>query len=531
LKLTAVVFSFLTFVALYFFVRRQFNSTVAFYVALLYVCSPPGITRFSLWAVGHYPQSQLLLVLIFILVFWICFGKYRGRRYFVNISLFGLLSGFCVFFHPISIVFIVYSFIVFLLFHRRFFKISTLLLYGITAFIGSGMTSLWYYLNLSENVLFPGKVTFFSFDNLVNAGNRVYMLFGTFLAQIWYYDDIAVSYAGILNYGFYFLLIIAFIYLLWGSRSAGVVFERVNFIERNKVIVLLLCPLVSIPLFCFTNFIQPFNPATVRFITPFYPLVCCLIVLFLFLWGTGHGLRLRICQGVFFLLVGINAIGVFKLCSMYGGDFRGVDASWGWRIGQQLAQESLAGNVDKPAEKIMSCRRGDYRKQIMFGYSDYIAAIYWKKGRQDFIAALKGIDKKFYPEIYRALGRLAYYKTGYNTKQCVMLFNGLPEAFQKDCYEGLGSIIGYKLVIGGPSDSCEKVGEFTKVMERVPVRYRRDCYRGLGSAVLWEYTPRVHIRTGENREFFAMVQRCVPGEYRAVVEEGRGQGFYAVPEW
>jgi hypothetical protein len=532
LKLTALLFGLLILISLFYFSRREFGLLAAAAVSLLYIFAPPGIIRLSLWASGHYPHSQLFLVLSMILIYRICFPRQEKRILLPDVIMLGLLSGFSIYFHPICILILIYCLLSFACFRRDFFRTKRIALFLFMTVLGSGVLPLRHLLNLYSYVYFPGRTTFFSQANAQNILQRVVALFSRFFAQIWYYEDISLSMGMIFDYAFYFLLLTAYFFLLTESwRKMRHSFDSTESSVR-KVIILLLFPPIIICAFSLSNFIQPFNPASVRFILPLYPVICLIIVLFLFSVGRvgNKALRISACL-IGALLIIINAAGTINLFSSEPSMFRDMDTSWGWVLGEQVAGVYLSRQPESALDKINRERHGEYKEQIKRGFADSVAALYWSRGPSYFRRNVDAVNDEFHPEIYRAFGRKAAYHSKFDLEKCRLLFEEVPAPMRRYCYEGVGSTLGYRLIAREPDITCEQVRLFSKEIASVPPQYRADCYRGLGAAAVWEYEPRTHIRRNYSEERLGKIESCVPQQYRSALEEGKDIGYYRFPEW
>ena len=532
LKLTALIFGLLTLALLFYLSRREFGVLSATLVSLLYILSPPGIVRISLWALGHYPQSQLLLVLSMIFVYRICFPEQGDRVRLSDVILLGLVSGFCFFFHPICVLFPAYCLLVFAFFRRDFFRIRPVSLFLLAAVPGSGVLPLRHYWNLYSYVHFPNKTALFSPENVHNILDRATVLFSRFFAQIWHYEDISSSLGTILNYVFYFSILLAYFFLLIKSIRSRTRSSKNMRDGDKKIAITLLFPPVLIIAYCLSNFIQPFNPASVRFILPIYPVVCLIVPLFILGLAQSEKSLVKCaawCMGA--VLLAVNVMGILNLTSARPSRFRDMDTYWGWIVGQHMAREYMEDRADAAFEKIMATRRGEAQKQVIRGFADAVAGIYFQRGPTEFQDKVSSIDEKFRPDIYMALGRLIYHRLRPEVKKCNTVYGEIPSAMRQYCYEGLGRELGYQLVVKVTDPGPEEMRQFSDALEDVPPHYRNDCYRGLGSVAVWEYDPPTHIRMGRNEELFETVMSCVDPEYRSSLEEGKDIGYYRFPEW
>ncbi|MDP8247685.1 MAG: hypothetical protein P9M00_06065 [Candidatus Tritonobacter lacicola] len=532
LKLTALTVGLATLIALFYLALREFGLRTAAGAALLYVLAPPGMVRLSLWALGHYPQSQLFLVLSLVLVYRICLPRSGGPVRLPDAALLGLLSGFCLFFHPICVIFPVYCLLVFAIFRRDFFRIRPVSLFLLAAVLGSGILPLKNYWNLQEHVHFAGKTAFLSSANLQNIMHRATVLFGRFFAQIWHYEDISSSLGTILNYAFYFSILLAYFFLLIKSIRSRTRPSKNMRDGDKKIAITLLFPPVLIIAYCLSNFIQPFNSASVRFILPIYPVVCLIVPLFIL--GLAQSKKSLVkcaawCMGA--VLLAVNVMGILNLTSARPSRFRDMDTYWGWIVGQHMARKYMEDRADAAFEKIMATRRGETQKQVIRGFADAVAEIYFQRGPTEFQDKVRSIDKKFRPDIYMALGRFIYHRLRPEVKKCSTVYGEIPSAVRRYCYEGLGRELGYQLVVKVTDPGPEEMRQFSDALEDVPHQYKNDCYRGLGSVAVWEYDPPTHIRMRRNEELFETVMSCVDPEYRSSLEEGKDIGYYRFPEW
>ena len=95
LRLTALFFQYGAFILWYLFIKRFFGKKAALYTALLYLCSPPWLTLYAMFANGCHPESLFFTILGLFLLYKILYEKNNSLR---NSVLLGLVCGFGTYF-------------------------------------------------------------------------------------------------------------------------------------------------------------------------------------------------------------------------------------------------------------------------------------------------------------------------------------------------------------------------------------------------------------------------------------------------
>ena len=115
LRLTALLFQYGAFLTWYLFMKRFFGKRPALYTALLYLCSPPWLTLFSMFANGSHTESLLFTALGLLLLYKILYEKTHQQR---DSILLGLVCGFGTYF-TYGILVSTLSFILFWVYEDR----------------------------------------------------------------------------------------------------------------------------------------------------------------------------------------------------------------------------------------------------------------------------------------------------------------------------------------------------------------------------------------------------------------------------
>lgn len=119
IKIVPLIFSMATLCAIYAFMLRYLGEKAARYSGLLFVLAPPGLVQLSLSAMAGHSEAFFFG---FLALF--CFQEFlfKGRR-ILFLALFGLASGFAVWFYYANAILIASCLLVFfILEHRLFFR-------------------------------------------------------------------------------------------------------------------------------------------------------------------------------------------------------------------------------------------------------------------------------------------------------------------------------------------------------------------------------------------------------------------------
>jgi len=243
LKLLWLSFYLISFIVLFLSLQKFFNKKVAIITALLFIFSPQFFTIKSLTESGSH-MGQILLGGSIIYLFYNIF--FNNKRKFKNFALFGAVCGFALHleFSPLVIIFV--SMLFWFIFDKKFFLKKRFFIFLVFFLIGFS-PSLYFnftYDFIGYNGLIPSK--FFQSsqtDNfLLASASKFSNLATTDLPDSFNSIDSNFRngdyfeytlYLKFLNYGYYLIFIISYIYLFYLNRIHILNFFR-GLIPSNK---------------------------------------------------------------------------------------------------------------------------------------------------------------------------------------------------------------------------------------------------------------------------------------------------------
>ena len=225
LKLVALTLSLGSLIICFILLKKHFSLKVATIASLLFIFPPSLYADSSLITLGNHCESIFFILLTTFLFFEIFFkGKDdslgdKKISYFL-IFLFGLVSGFSLYFAYIYLYTLLTCFSLWFVFDRKFFLKKYFLIYCLSFLAGFIP---WLYYNITHSfqgirVMAERYVggTEKKIPLLVKAGK--YFLFD--IPYILNFHHIKISRIATVRYLFSLLLLISFLYVIWKSRKS-----------------------------------------------------------------------------------------------------------------------------------------------------------------------------------------------------------------------------------------------------------------------------------------------------------------------
>lgn len=447
LVMMALCFSLGTLILWYLFCNKFFNLNISILIGLLFIFSPPLLTRFSLVPVAAHPETTFFTISILYIFYHII---HENKINYVYFFAFGMISGLGLWFAYIFSSTLITCFLFWFVFDRRFIFKKSFLVY-ITSFILG--FSPWIYYNLTHDWTgFIVKDTplshwflqygFLSFLNKLG-------LFWTLYFRNSFNFKIFLGLGGyVWSSIYYFIFLISFIGLFYFNRRSilNVILRLLpikKFVINNSKIskesLLLFFPLIFSLVYSLSK-IEIENLAKYwgyKYFVPLYPFVFFTISLFFYkltLLSKKYGKLVYIIVSIFLIFIGlVNNLKLidhkkFGIGMHYlGFSYNDLGEAWGEKKDDDILLNMIQ-NIDKK-----------HRKFFCQGLGNGLGKKY-KGNIEEFIKIINKTDKNYHNCICQGFAsRIHEYDQ--DPDNSIRLISGLDKECGSFFYEELGRFI------------------------------------------------------------------------------------------
>ena len=270
----------------YLFLYKFFNKKTAIITSLLFIFAPFAYTMRTLIIYEDYKGSMILAFLIMYIFFNIF---YNNKKSYWNFILLGLVSGFALSFSLTNFAIILTFMFFWLSFDKKFFIKKNFLIF-LAAFLivlsplmvynyahnFSSFELLDYYFKV-DNKLITYKSNLPIYDNLIS-------LVAKDIPSSFNFNDVGFMKGIFLNYAYYFIFIIAFVFIFYKNRISFLNFFKNIFLlkkgERiSKEIFIIAYPILYASIYLFLG-VDAYAYFHYTHLLPLYPFIFISIGLF-----------------------------------------------------------------------------------------------------------------------------------------------------------------------------------------------------------------------------------------------------------
>ena len=544
LKLLAVSFSAATIVLWYLFLARFFNKRVALFAGLLFILSPPFYSKFTLMAYGKHTESNLFTIMAIYIFFRIFFDKEatldvsntseNKKTYYV---LFGLISGFGIYFDYIFFLTLFTCFLFWFIFDKRFMVRKSFLVFAVSFLAGLAP---WIYYNATHSFkgicvrdvepdLGPPLRELFLPQSPLKALNKLITLLTRHVPNSFCFESFKNIPGHLISNSYYLIFVISFCLLVWLNRKiilrlflgifshgktsllAGPVSREV-FILAYLVVFLLLYSLGPYSIKLIEH--ELYNFYGYKRLIVLYPFIFVIISLFLDkLWSQKSRLLLFISLllTLFFLTSGSAANYGLVTLDNFGSPFIYEGYSYyslGFVIGKRSESDIskavyLANKVKKQYRPLVFEGIGTYWGQMFYQrqmLNEYVSSM--RQSGPEYVSyAIRGlglslgsecrddiqrasdsinlIDQEYRPYAYEGLGGWVGLIYGHRADLLVKEISQVTKQYQSNCYLGAGVMVGSKF--------GQNIAYCVGLSEKIDLEYRRYYFEGLAKHLGWRY--------------------------------------------
>jgi hypothetical protein len=515
-RLAAVVYSFLTLLALTGFVAQTFGRRPAMFAALLFILAPPSLTRLSMiWYGDHYESVLFVFLCANAFVAVVGRGEERLSRYI----LFGLVCGVAAFFNFQTWPFLLLMLVGWFWLDRRFFMRRTFAVFALTFFVGyapalySGLIRDHSWLTAKGGNVFSD---FIPSDPWIPIEHSNAFLLAELPASIgapWPWA----------NYAYFGLFVASLVYLAWDFRSTRRRKRLANIEgapsavspQRIGAALVLAYPLYFWLLYSVGPYrLEPvsqggLNGATaMRYTVTIYPFMIVSIAVFLeAAWRRRLGWPGRALALAALVLVGVMQVSLIEPAKIGRiPPYRGYVSKdlYTYAEGDRSFESSLE------RLKLFLRVEPDPDAYLMFEGVDS------SRADLDAIAGEIARDGVLAPYLCAILGK----ETGGGPlpgKDAAAILDGAPERLVRSFYAGMG----YSWPLLGRGGRVPTTADWSKHLSRIEPEYRDDFVRGFAFrsvVVLYSHIPK-------HQEQFAQLAAAIPNDLKAAFYGGAAWGF------
>ena len=550
LKLLALFFSLVILVLSYLFLWKFFDRKVALIGSILFILSPPLFTKFSLMSYGRHYESNLFMIAVIFIFFQIFFRaelpsnsinlspkqKDLNRDKKIYFAVFGLVSGFAMFFDYIFLVTLVVCFLFWFIFDKRFILRKSFLVFLIFFVVGF---SPWIYYNithnfegicLDENVPDRPMQELFLSNSPIESVKKLTVLLIYELPNSFSFENFGNIPGHIFSYLYYLVFILSICVLLWLNRKIilklmlGIVpWKGLRILPGHihREAFILTYPIVFFLLYSFGCYTvrmgddEFFAFYGYRKLIVLYPFIFIIISLFLIkLWnwirrGSKIAPIVFLFMIVFLITSGLAAN--YNLISLRnfgnhliyeGYCYDALGSLIGKRFGNDISTTiAFANKVDQPYRAFVFRGIGwDFGWRFYQEMEEYIVRIseidlknrpYAVEGLGVFLGwkfkndikhtayFINQIDKEYRPHVYRGLGGIIGWRFGHRIDRSLRKINQVDQEYQSYCYQGLGEAIGSRF--------GQNITKCIGFLDKIEPEYQCFAFEGLGRHLGWRY--------------------------------------------
>lgn len=533
LKLVGLMFALGTFIFWYVFMDRFFSRKAAIITGLLFVFCMPFYTKTSLITWGAHPETNFFTIAGLFIFCSLFFGKnapeedrhIKLKRYFL---LWGVVSGFGVWFMYSYLLTILLLFAFWFVFDKRFFLRPQFFVFGIGFLIGFSPEiyyRIFYGLDGMLKINGASLLGDFLFFDIANFLPKMKSLLTRDIARSLLFRGAYGVAAEAYSYVYYSVFVSAFLWLAWLCRrqiwevSRNIIYPltlkevKVTPSALDLKVVLLAFPVLFSAVYSVSGYaVSPApwdNPQVwldyigYRYMIPLMPFFLAIMGVFF----AGMKSR-RLFLGLFFLTLIIGLIGNSSIISWknFGRFSRDKGYSYnivGDKIGLRITSD-LSRYIE-PFEEL----EDNLKAQFYEGLGSGIA---WRLRSEspdtviDFFNNSR-IKKERLPYLYRGWGMLFFTDYPDELDRGLAIAGRVQPEYLPFFYEGLARKV----------SSRSGVAEETIFLERIEKKYWPYCYKGVGYGIGFEF----HNDLKRQERFINEIDT----RYRVFAREGAREGM------
>ncbi len=503
LKLVGLSFALGTLILWYLFLDRFFNRKTAIISSLLFIFCMPFYTKTSLTAWGSHPETNLFSILSLYLFYKIFFREDKIQTQdvtsFYQNSLkpfffLGIVSGFGLWFVQTYLLTILFIFFFWFIFDKRllFRKVFYIFCFGFLLGLSPAVYYALFYKGNIFNVNGYSPFSYIYLGKLEPVIAKLFKFFSYDLPNSFLFKTIFVLNGKILSYLYYFIFLIAFVYLLWLNRkSLLILFRHIIYpitLKEIKIMpydisresLILTFPLLFFIIYTLGSYsISPQfwgNPDEwldyigYRYIIPIIPFILVIIGIFIE--------KIRNKKIIFNIFLssalGLGLIGNLSLISLKKNGNFNKDKGYSYnmlgdKIGTRIVHN--LGEYIKPFDKL------EPNLKLQF-YEGLGAGLAWRLRDKDIGCIIKIFESEIKPEyrpyVYGGWGNLFLTEWSEELEKAFYIANNIPSKYRPFFYEGLGK---------KHSDSFDDMKRAIDCIGRIENDYKRYFYKGVGYSI------------------------------------------------
>jgi len=450
----------------YCFLYKHFNKKAAIITSLIFIFAPFTYTIRTFIAWEDYKGSILLTFLIMYIFFDIFYNK---KKNYWNFILLGLISGFALSFYLMNFILILAFVILWFSFDKKFFIKKNFLIFLISFII-----------ILSPLIMYNYTHDFASFDIITRylktdnsllthkssmpIHSNLFSLITEDIPASFNFNDIGFINGALLNYAYYFIFIISFVFILYKNRLSFVNFiKNVFFLKNkkgvNKEIIFIVYPILYISAYLLLG-LTPFSQFYHTHILPIYPFIFISIGLFTsYTYKERVWKILSITMAIFVLFLGLK-------CSLDLLSFGAEKADYLEECNTEQTKYRFVGiqlkNISLAKKECQKLDREDW-KSCYENIGGYIGKLYLiEKNISRLIDDCQILDDSSKGCIR---GLTIYAGGDENAPEICLAF---PNGYQKECFFNFGRSIALSGNAVNYKQECKITGD----------EYFNDCKKG-----------------------------------------------------
>lgn len=532
LKLVGLTFALGTFIFWYVFMDRFFSRKAAIITGLLFIFCMPFYTKTSLITWGAHPETNFFTIAGLFIFCSLFFGKnaqeeerhIKLKRYFL---LWGVVSGFGVWFMYSYLLTILLLFAFWFVFDKRFFLRTQFFVFGIGFLIGFSPEiyyRIFYGLDGMLNINGASFLKDFIFFDIANLLPKMKSLLTHDIPHSLLFRGAYGVAAETYSYVYYSVFMSAFLWLAWLCRrqiwavSRNIIYPltlkevKVTPSALDPKAVLLAFPVLFSAVYSVSGYaVSPVpwdNPQVwldyigYRYMIPLMPFFLAIMGVFF----AGMKSR-RLFHGLFSLTLIIGLIGNLSIVSWKNFGRFSRDKGYSYNIvGDKIGLRITSGlsRYIEPFEKL----EGNLKIEFYEGMGSGIA---WRLRNEspdtviDFFNAR--IKKERLSYLYRGWGMLFFTDYPDELDRGLAIAGRIQLEYLPFFYEGLARYV----------SSRSGVAEETIFLERIEKKYWPYCYKGVGYSIGFEF----HNDLKRQERFINEID----ARYRVFVREGAREGM------
>ena len=509
LKLLSLLFSLGTLILWYKFLDEYFSRSIALLFSVFFILAPPFYSKVSLIAWGNHCESNFFTIIAIILFFKIIYADKKSNpmknSYFL---LFGLLSGFSIYFSYISLITIITLFALWFIWDKGFFLKKSFFIYLAGSFAGF---SPWIGYNLYQRDVNGFKL--FSDEFLAKVDYKYNISYLTKKFYQIFLKDVPLSFGfgigwdsiDIISYLYYFVFIFSFLVFLFvylmplnkklRNKSHPVGNNLKPSEESLKKLLPVTYIIIFLSIFTFSGFYNPkivelewFDVSKYRYYAPLYPFIFLTITLGLkTIWSEFNNTVLKILSVLTFVF--LIAAGLYSNLRLIRFDEIGK----GFILKGYHYDELLPRYIKNRGDKFERINHliGRMDKEYIPEYYELIGIDFGKIFRGNISEGVKAIDRakpEYRKYLYSGIGRASVMLFKDDLSRCSEFIEKIPEPYRAFCYQGLAyealmQFHRYSSLDNGLSSEWD-ISVVLALINMVDDRYKPACYFGLGRGLM-----------------------------------------------